>query len=208
MEKFGFIYLWYDRKRKMYYIGSHWGGQLDDGYICSSNRMRKSYRRRPQDFKRRILEKLIGSRRELLEVEEKWLKRAERRKHKHYNQCFNAIVTEYTRKNKKHYNIWNKGKHLSEEHKQKMKDAWVKRKEIPFLEETRQKMSLARKGKPLFKTKGRKLSDEHKKKISEGLTGRVISDETKKKISESNKGKKFYGNQYTGRKKYYGEDDY
>ena len=25
MEKTGFIYIWYDRKRKMYYIGCHLG---------------------------------------------------------------------------------------------------------------------------------------------------------------------------------------
>lgn len=25
MEKYGFVYIWYDRKRKMYYIGSHYG---------------------------------------------------------------------------------------------------------------------------------------------------------------------------------------
>ena len=44
MEKYGFVYIWYDKKRKMYYIGSHWGTD-DDGYICSSNRMRDAYRR-------------------------------------------------------------------------------------------------------------------------------------------------------------------
>jgi hypothetical protein len=38
----------------MYYIGSHFGSE-NDGYICSSNRMRDAYRRRPIDFKRRIL---------------------------------------------------------------------------------------------------------------------------------------------------------
>ena len=33
MEKYGFVYLWYDRKRKMFYIGSHWTTETD-GYIC------------------------------------------------------------------------------------------------------------------------------------------------------------------------------
>ena len=67
-DYFGFVYLWYDRKRKMYYIGSHWG-TVDDGYICSSNRMRKAYKRRPQDFKRRILE-TVKDRNYLLEIDE------------------------------------------------------------------------------------------------------------------------------------------
>jgi len=72
MEKYGFIYVWYDKKRKMFYVGSHWGTE-DDGYICSSNRMRDAYRRRPDDFKRRVIQKNIG-RNDLLDEEHKWLK--------------------------------------------------------------------------------------------------------------------------------------
>jgi len=72
MEKYGFIYLWYDRKRKMFYLGCHWGTK-NDGYICSSNRMRDAYRRRPQDFKRRIVQTNI-ERNALLDEEYKWLK--------------------------------------------------------------------------------------------------------------------------------------
>lgn len=72
MEKYGFVYIWYDRHRKMYYIGSHWG-RLDDGYVCSSTRMRKAYRRRPNDFKRRILEIVETNRGDLLDAEHLWL---------------------------------------------------------------------------------------------------------------------------------------
>jgi hypothetical protein len=71
IEKYGFVYIWFDRKRKMYYIGCHWGN-VDDGYICSSNRMRDAYRRRPYDFKRRILQR-VYKRTELLDSEYKWL---------------------------------------------------------------------------------------------------------------------------------------
>ena len=70
-EKYGFVYIWRDKKRKMYYIGSHWG-TIDDGYICSSNRMRDAYRRRPNDFKRRILN-ILTDRKLLLDEEHKWL---------------------------------------------------------------------------------------------------------------------------------------
>ena len=38
----------------MFYIGCRWGYE-NDGYICSSNWMLKTYKRRPQTFKRRIL---------------------------------------------------------------------------------------------------------------------------------------------------------
>lgn len=68
MEKYGFVYIWYDRYRKMFYIGSHWGTE-NDGYVCSSNRMRDAYRRRPHDFKRRIIAKVVNSKQLLLEKE-------------------------------------------------------------------------------------------------------------------------------------------
>ena len=71
MEKYGFVYIWYDKKRKMYYIGCHWGTE-DDGYICSSNRMRNAYRRRPEDFRRRIIGK-FDNKIEMLINENEWL---------------------------------------------------------------------------------------------------------------------------------------
>ena len=71
-QKYGFVYIWYDRYRKMYYIGSHWGTE-DDGYICSSNWMRDAYRRRSQDFKRRILIRIYSSRENLLKEEQYWI---------------------------------------------------------------------------------------------------------------------------------------
>lgn len=69
--EYGFVYIWYDRKRKMYYIGCHWGAE-DDGYICSSNRMRDAYRRRPQDFKRKILKRINTNRNDMYESEHRW----------------------------------------------------------------------------------------------------------------------------------------
>ncbi len=71
MEKQGFIYIWRDRKHKMYYLGCHWGS-INDGYICSSNRMREAYRRRPHDFKRRILKTNIDKS-NIRNEEHKWL---------------------------------------------------------------------------------------------------------------------------------------
>jgi hypothetical protein len=71
MEKYGFVYIWFDRKRKMYYVGCHWGTETD-GYICSSNRMRKAYNRRPGDFKRRIIS-IVTSRENIFEEEYRWL---------------------------------------------------------------------------------------------------------------------------------------
>lgn len=71
-SRYGFIYIWRDSKHNRFYIGQHWG-TIDDGYICSSKWMRDAYRRRPQDFKRRILTTNIQTREETLCKESEWL---------------------------------------------------------------------------------------------------------------------------------------
>ena len=68
----GFVYVWRDRKNKMYYVGCHWGSE-SDSYVCSSERMRSAYRRRPQDFKRRVVARIDTNRQDLLIEEHKWL---------------------------------------------------------------------------------------------------------------------------------------
>jgi hypothetical protein len=72
LQKYGFVYIWRDRKHNRYYIGCHWGDE-NDKYICSSEWMKKAYKKRPQDFKRRILKTNINERSFLFEEEYKWL---------------------------------------------------------------------------------------------------------------------------------------
>ena len=85
-EKYGFVYLWFDRKYKRYYVGCHWG-TVDDGYICSSRWMRKSYKRRPKDFKRRILKTNIQTRSDIYIEEQRYFDmiKPEELKIKYYN---------------------------------------------------------------------------------------------------------------------------
>jgi len=110
-----------------------------------------------------------------------------------------------------------RGKHLSEEHKQKLHEA-NKGKIPPCYEETRRKRSESMKGKntsPKSEEHRRKLSEARKKwrlteeqkakinanrkpvseetrqKLSEAGKGRVVSEETRRKKSKSMKGKKF-----------------
>ena len=55
-------------------------------------------------------------------------------------------------------------------------------------EETKLKMSEARKGRPAWNKdlKGRHHTEETKKKMSESHKGRIFTEETKKKMSEAN----------------------
>ena len=68
----GFVYVWRDRLKKLYYIGSHWG-DIDDGYVCSSPWMLRAYDHRPWDFKRRVIARVEISREDLLQEEQRWL---------------------------------------------------------------------------------------------------------------------------------------
>lgn len=69
----GFIYIWYDRKRKWFCIGSHMGS-LDDGYTSSTGFMDSAIKKRPHDFRRKVLEFYYGNDpKELFALEQKYL---------------------------------------------------------------------------------------------------------------------------------------
>ena len=72
MEQYGFVYIWRDRRTKRLYIGCHWGAE-DDGYVCSSKEMRSEYSIRPRDFSRKVVQRIYGGRKELIEAEHRWL---------------------------------------------------------------------------------------------------------------------------------------
>lgn len=68
---YGIVYLWFDKKKNKFYIGSHWGTE-NDGYICSSTYMKRAYNKRSEDFKRKILSR-VYEKEKILEEEYKWL---------------------------------------------------------------------------------------------------------------------------------------
>jgi hypothetical protein len=72
LVKYGFVYVWFDKSRNRFYVGSHWGNP-NDGYICSSQAMRDAYRRRPEDFKRRVVKRIWTSHSDLLSEEQRWI---------------------------------------------------------------------------------------------------------------------------------------
>lgn len=98
---------------------------------------------------------------------------------------------------------WNKGKNLSDRHKQKISNVHKGR---IVSDETRWRISKATKGEKnpfhgKFHTKeskqkmsevlkGHKVSDETKQKISRGNRGKTVPDEVRQKISDARKGKR------------------
>lgn len=49
-----FVYIWYDKTRKMFYIGQH-SGSINDTYTSSSKWLSGEIRYRPNDFRRKII---------------------------------------------------------------------------------------------------------------------------------------------------------
>lgn len=68
----GYIYIWYDTKSKFFYIGGH-KGSIEDSYICSNKMMLRSYRKRPETFRFRVLEYIYGELNDIRIAEQKWL---------------------------------------------------------------------------------------------------------------------------------------
>lgn len=178
MEKYGFVYIWFDKKRKMYYIGSHWG-TTDDGYICSSNRMRDAYRRRPEDFKRRIIETNIIDKNSLRKEEDKFLKLAEKKKQKYYNHKYFSICKVWSWENLK----------FSKDHKIKLGN--LSRGKKWFTDGMNNMFCFeGNQGNNFYY--GRTLSEDHKEKVSKGnFKGKRHSNDAKLKISLAGKKKQF-----------------
>jgi hypothetical protein len=166
MEKYGFVYIWYDRKHKKYYIGCRWGNE-NDGYICSSPWMKQGYKHRPQDFKRKILSKIFSNKKDLLQEEYKWLSKIKTEElGKRYYNLHNHHFGHWSSIEQSRLTI---GQKISKAHKSNPNHGYW--------------------------AKGKILSEETKKKISEktslGLKGyyekNPRTEETRKKISENNK---------------------
>jgi hypothetical protein len=201
-EKYGFVYIWYDRKRKMFYIGCHWGN-INDKYICSSDRMGHAYKRRSTDFKRRILETNILDKSLLLEREYYWLKQIKD----------DELSKKYYNANKHHFGHWFEtqdksgknhpmfGKTHSKEARLKIsqalqgKEPWNKGKTGVYSEDVLRKMG--EKNINNDYNLGKKRNDECKLKMSQSHKGKdpwnkgktgIYSEETIRKMSENSKG--------------------
>lgn len=196
-DDYGFIYVWYDRKNKMFYVGCHWGLETDK-YVCSSERMRSAYRRRPGDFRRRVVQRIVN-RSELLTEEHKWLSQIkdEELGKKFYNLS------------KHHFGHWSSSSDARSIAK-KSGDARRGRK-LPVEADRGAKISAAKqaaKQKRLLETgsstseaqklvglknrelrKGSKLSDAHKKAISEGVK-KTRTPEMIEAVASKNRGKR------------------
>jgi len=183
VEKYGFVYIWYDKKKTRFYIGSHWG-TVDDGYICSSSWMKKTYKIRPTDFNRRILN-ITKNRNDLLEQEEVWLKKIKDHElGKRYYNLKNTNIGHWSTNDTTRESIKQK---LSEKHRGRVYNrGWH------LTEEQKQHLSKINKGKPINYIRSeetrKKISENSKRLHKEQRIGnyKPHNNSTKKKMSDNN----------------------
>ena len=179
-DKYGFVYIWKDKKRKRFYIGSHWGTE-DDGYICSSAKMNDNYRYRPHDFKRRIIAKITTNRHDLLNEEQRWLNMIKPQEFgfQYYNISNKAFCAS-----------WYMNNESTKQVKEKMrKNHWSKS------DDKNRIVSLIQKGRNTPEN-NKKHSDLMKQKYASGeiapwnknCSSDAYTPEIRKKMSESQKG--------------------
>jgi len=227
MEKYyGYVYIWRDSKCNMYCIGSHYG-TIEDSYITSTGWMVAAYKKRPNDFKMRVLEYLNEDDKSLLlDIEQKYLdmiKPDELGKRyynlKKYASGGGRIIGQ---KNKQDHLAggWNRG--LDKEMMQLRKTgkfcilidnpkrkAPVRRKSgWQHTEETKQKISKGLKGKRAW-NKGISLTDIQRAALSASLKGRTAWNKGKSSSVSADNGKsgaKKMSKTAQGRKRHYKED--
>jgi hypothetical protein len=173
-ENYGFVYIWYDNKYNRYYIGCHWGTE-DDGYICSSSWMKQAYKKRSEDFKRRIISRIYTNRNNLLEEEYKWLRMIKQEE----------LGKRYYNLNNRHFGPWT----LTEaERLANNKHTSNKTKEAMWRPEVREKYLES------LKTRNTRSSDlEVREKRRKSMIGKYVGKDTSKAVAASvlvNKGKK------------------
>jgi hypothetical protein len=209
VESFGFVYLWRDRHRKMFYLGSHHGRE-DDGYVGSGKRFKVAYRKRPNDFKRRIIARnFVDDPKVTLQLEQYWLNfiKPEELCTRYYNfkPYANGGNTRGRRPHTPESIAKMKARKLSASHKAKIGES--NRRRGPRSIETREKISRARTGRKfgphtvetrLKMSVSRRRRGPHsietREKMSRARIGRKSGPhtvETKQKIGQGNRDCRF-----------------
>ena len=183
MKKYGFVYIWFDRKHNRFYIGCRWGHE-DDGYICSSPWMKQGYNHRPQDFKREVLSRVYSDKKALLEEEYRWLSKIKSEE----------LGKRYYNLHNHHFGHWSSDENLRMTVGQKISAAPDRKRKIGIANKgkkparhTIEATIAVRLGKTYEELYGFERANKIREKKRLQMKGRVLSEETKIKMSSAAK---------------------
>lgn len=208
--KTGFIYQWTNVKNNMRYIGSHFGN-VNDGYISSSDYFNEEYVKDPSRFVRKILLSGLG-RAEALEKEQAMLIDLDAARspefynlHNHSGKGWShhsdpelaKIYYSRISKGRKGQPAKNKGIAMSLEQKKKLTDKWlvIDSKGKEFVIDNMQEFCLKNELNPSAMSRvARGIVRQHKGFFCKKLTNnRKVDYEYKKWSSKGKPGKAHYG---------------
>ena len=115
-----YVYLWYDAKAKLFYLGGH-KGRVDDKYVCSNKMMLRAYNKRPETFKFKVLEYVNGSNNDLRKAEQRWIDKIKDTELYWTSNIYNKTVRYY---NQKKYSAGGNG--LANKGKKRKSSYWTK----------------------------------------------------------------------------------
>tara|TARA_R110000868_G_scaffold25423_2_gene99148 strand:- start:8993 stop:9811 length:819 start_codon:yes stop_codon:yes gene_type:complete len=140
--------------------------------------MKDSYKRRPQDFKRKIISKIETNKKDLLEEEYKWLKLIKT----------NELKIKYYNLHNHKFNHWSSNEKEAKNSIEKMANSLRIRNSAMSQEERNEKFGTRRgsvshlKGKTFEEFYGKEKSDELKEIMRQNSLGKRKSEETKNKL--------------------------
>ena len=193
----GYVYIWFDTKASLFYVGGHYG-KVEDCYVCSSVTMKKAYNKRPESFRMRVLEYTFGTVCELRECEQKWLNMIKDEE---------LLLTENVKnKTAKYYNV--KKTSMGGSHKGHKKNrtapAWNKGlvgKQIAWNKGlTKCDFRVEAYGKSISKAlKGKPKSEDHKIALSVAQKGKKLSESHKLSMRKPKRKRKCFFTEDTSR---------
>ena len=188
-----FLYIWYDGRSKMFYLGKHLGIP-EDSYTHSSS-IWESFTKDniPERVHRRIL--AYGTDKEMCILENKCLENRKSKGKHYWKRYYNRGLGNpcYIDQNGENHHMY--GRKHTEETLKKMSIIKIGKKHT---EESKKKISIAKSGKNNHMY-GKNHTEESKKKISISVSGennpfhgKKHTEETKNKISIANSGENSY----------------
>lgn len=191
-----FVYRWTELSTGKWYIGSRTsrGCHPEDGYICSSRRVRPLIIANPDNWRRVILAQ--GNPGDMRRLETELLKNSNASRNPMSYNLHNGdgnFTTAGKRQSQETIAkrvAKNTGQTRTEETRQRMSESsWNKGISIPRTLESRLKQSATMKGRPSPK-KGIPLSEEHRARVSAANKGKKrapFSEETRQRMRESSR---------------------